>query len=345
MAATNKRPPKHQLSDLYQMQSLPLNAKERMTNNRIREWYEEFDGDVYFSYSGGKDSTALLELVARFCKTYGYKLIVRYCNTGLEYPEVRSFVKKNIIRLEKLYGIDIDFGELRPEMIFRDVIINYGYPIISKEVSKIVYGARHSKKKKQSYINKLDGLNPDFTVSEYKKQYKKYKILLKAPFEISNRCCYQMKERPLIAFERERRVKPIVATMAEESQQRLQGWIKSGCNAFDAKRPMSKPISFWTEQDVLNFLYKNEIPIAGVYGTIQEKGELPGQMFLPGFCNELCCSGCERTGCIFCAYGAHLDKGTTRFQRLKETHNKLWNYCIGGESTTLMEYGNHQKVV
>ena len=41
------------------------------------------------------------------------------------------------------------------------------------------------------------------------------------------------------------------------------------------------------------------------------------------------CTGCSRTGCIFCAYGAHLEK-ESRFVRLKQTHPKQYNYCING---------------
>lgn len=39
---------------------------------------------------------------------------------------------------------------------------------------------------------------------------------------------------------------------------------------------------------------------------------------------------CDRTGCMFCAFGAHLEKGKTRFQRLKETHPKQYNYSLNG---------------
>lgn len=35
--------------------------------------------------------------------------------------------------------------------------------------------------------------------------------------------------------------------------------------------------------------------------------------------------------CIFCAFGAHLEKsGEGRFERLKETHPRQYEYCIGG---------------
>jgi len=137
-----------------------------------------FGDDVDFSYSGGKDSTVLLEMVAEFCKEYGYILHVVFCDTGLEYPEIRMFAESNAKRIAQKYGVEMHFVRLKPDMIFRDVIIEYGYPVISKEVSKIIYGARHSKDKEQSYINKLKGLNPDGTYSEYKQQYKKYEILL-----------------------------------------------------------------------------------------------------------------------------------------------------------------------
>ena len=54
---------KHTIGDLYQMQSLPLSAKIRMTQYRIREWVEYYGDDgVYISFSGGKDSTVLLHI-------------------------------------------------------------------------------------------------------------------------------------------------------------------------------------------------------------------------------------------------------------------------------------------
>lgn len=322
------------------MQSLSLDSKKRMSNQRIDGWFEEFGDDVYLSYSGGKDSTVCLELVAQYCKMNGYKLHVAFCDTGLEYPEIRKFAEYNTKRVAEKYGIEISFDRLRPDMNFRQVIIEYGYPIISKEVSKIIYGARHSKDKKQSYINKLRGLNPDGSFSEYKQRYKKYEILLQAPFEISNRCCEKMKELPAARYEAKTGRKPIVGTMAEESKQRLDAWCKTGCNAFDSDRPMSKPISFWTEQDVLKLIVNEGLEIASVYGNIvpdyEKIGTIEGQIEFSdiGFGDmderPLKTTGCTRTGCIFCGYGCHRDRGITRFQRLKETHPKLYAHCIGG---------------
>lgn len=144
---------KHQPWELKQMQILSLDSKKRMSQQRIDGWFEEFGDDVYLSYSGGKDSTVCLELVARYCASYGYNLHVAFCDTGLEYPEIREFAEYNTKKVAEKYGIDISFDRLRPDMNFRQVIIEYGYPVISKEVSGIVYGARHSKDKKQTYVN------------------------------------------------------------------------------------------------------------------------------------------------------------------------------------------------
>lgn len=47
------------------------------------------------------------------------------------------------------------------------------------------------------------------------------------------------------------------------------------------------------------------------------------------FEQKLHCTGCKRTGCIYCGYGAHLDKNP-RFLMLKQTHPKHYDFCING---------------
>ena len=111
---------------LKQMQRLPLIVKIRKTQLRIREWYEHFEGKVYVSFSGGKDSTALAHLVHEI---YPDVPLV-FSNTGLEYPEIQSFARR----------MGAEF--IRPKMMFSEVISKFGYPIISKEVAEAIYYAR-----------------------------------------------------------------------------------------------------------------------------------------------------------------------------------------------------------
>ena len=63
---------------------------------------------------------------------------------------------------------------------------------------------------------------------------------------------------------------PLVATMTCESKQRKTEWLHNGCNAFDKKNPSSQPMSFWTEQDVLKFIVRYDLPYPSVYGEIKQ---------------------------------------------------------------------------
>lgn len=303
---------KHTIDDLRQMQSLPLSAKILMTKNRIRDWYEYFDGQVYVSFLGGKDSTVLLHIARELYPD----IEAVFVNTGLEYPEIRQFVKT-------FDNVTI----LRPKMRFDEVIRKYGYPLISKSVANCVRGAKLGQ---QSRINLLNGKNVDGSDRKSKFSKAKYKPLLNVDFKISDMCCDVMKKKPSYDFQKRTGEKPIIATMAQESMLREKNWYKSGCNAFDNKHPQSAPMSFWTEQDVLQYIKENNIPITSVYGDVVYKDE-DGFMYQDSiFGGKLCTTGCDRTGCIFCAFGAHLEKGESRFERLKRTHPKQYEYCIGG---------------
>jgi 3'-phosphoadenosine 5'-phosphosulfate sulfotransferase (PAPS reductase)/FAD synthetase len=140
-----------------------------------------------------------------------------------------------------------------------------------------------------------------------------------------------MKKSPANTYSKESSKVKVVGTMADESMLRTEQWIRHGCNAFDGKNPKSAPMSFWLNQDVLAYTKENNLPMAPVYGDIVYAID-PEQIRMDeSFCGEkLCTTGCDRTGCIFCGFGAHLEKGEGRFERLKRTHPKLWRYCIYG---------------
>ena len=170
-----------------------------------------------------------------------------------------------------------------------------------------------------------------------KSQFNKEKYLPLArdvPVLISHLCCHRMKKSPMHKYQHEHNYKPILATLAEESRVRKQAWIRHGCNAFEGKNPMSQPMSFWTEQDVLAYIVKYDLPIAAVYGeivSIDEDGfPYPQKDVMRNIGCNLQCTGCQRTGCIYCAFGMHLEKGKTRFQRLAETHPRQYEFCING---------------
>lgn len=146
-----------------------------------------------------------------------------------------------------------------------------------------------------------------------------------------------MKKHPLDKYHKESKRYPIIGTLAEESRLREQKWLQNGCNAFEAKKKTSQPMSFWLEQDVLQYIKDEGLEIASVYGEIVSTDKDGfGYDALPGCECNLKCTGCQRTGCIFCGFGAHLEKGETRFQRLAKTHPKQYEYCMrGGNGLTI----------
>lgn len=317
---------KHQPYDLKQMQSVPLEGKILMTQRRIQEWYDYWGGQVYVSFSGGKDSTVLKHIVDQMYSD----VPALFVNTGLEYPEIQKFAisQKNVTTV-------------RPEMRFDEVIKVYGYPVISKEVSETVNQARKAVQtgKYMYRIAKLNGQAVDKDGNPSKYNVSQYKYLLDAPYNISHQCCNVMKKAPAKKYEKETGRKPILGTMAVESRLRYQKWIQHGCNAFDSDRPTSQPLSFWTEQDILHYIKKYNVPYCSVYGDIvvnQSEYTALGQINIIDYlgCYDetdlLTTTGCSRTGCIFCMFGCHLEKSPNRFQRLKETHPRQYDYCING---------------
>ena len=255
---------------------------------------------TYISCSGGKDSTVLLHIARQIYPD----ILGVYIDTGLEYPEVKEFAlsQPNVIRI-------------KPEMSFRKVIETYGYPLISKEVSLYIQTARNNPNGKVA--QKFVPNNPHDLKYGMSYSMVQWNDLKDSDIPISNMCCSVMKKKPAKKFEKETGLHPITAMMAAESRLRRNSWLKNGCNAFDSKRPISNPMSFWTEQDVLQYLVKYNVPYASVYGDIvtDTKGKLKT-------------TKCDRTGCVFCGFACHSEKEPNRFQRLKVTHPKLWEYCM-----------------
>ena len=173
--------------------------------------------------------------------------------------------------------------------------------------------------------------------------YSRHKYFINAPFDISNLCCDVMKKEPIKRYAKENKRYPMTAQMASESKLRTQQWLQNGCNGFEMKSPISNPMSFWTEQDVLLYIKQNNLPICSVYGDIVEDrdgtDEVEGQMTISdmsGFEDmeifdakrlPLKTTGCNRTGCMFCGFGCHLEK-ESRFERMKETHPKVYEYVF-----------------
>ena len=275
---------KIKVSQLAIYQDMPLKIKINLTYHKIRQFYDKYQGQVYIAFSGGKDSSVMLDLVR---KQYPHVPAV-FCNTGLEYPEILEFIKTidNVIWL-------------RPKMTFKKVLEKYGYPIISKQQAQFIREYRNTKSKK---------LKHDRFYGKYeKKMFKiseKWKYLINAPFKISEKCCLIMKKHPAAEYTKKTGRFGYVGLMADDSRGRWIDYMKYGCNAFDKKTPQGRPLMFWKEKDIWNYIKSQNLPYSKIYNM-----------------------GYKNTGCIFCAFGAHLNC-PNRFQLMKKTHPKLWEYCM-----------------
>ena len=165
---------------LQQRQSLPLEAKVNHAKQVIKQYLDYYEDMCYVSFSGGLDSTVLVDIAIQVYKN----IPIVYVDTGLEYPENRDFVKT--------------FGDrviwLKPKMTFKQVIEKYGYPVISKEQSSFIEEYRNTKSEKLKNI-RING-----NKSGRGKISKKHLYLLDAPFKISDKCCDYIKKKTHISI-------------------------------------------------------------------------------------------------------------------------------------------------
>lgn len=288
---------------LDSLREMNLESKIIQSKYLIRQAVTVFGLDkVYISYSGGKDSTVL----SHIAKSMYPNILHIFANTTNEYPETLTH-----IHWEKLYNHTNIISVIPKDAkgkhwSFKRVVEYYGYPIFSKRVSNAIRTYQHalSETTKQ---HSLDYINRNF------KKYNKYKDL-----PISDKCCDKLKKEPLRRKAKELGMEcAILGILASESYQREKDWLEYGCNVFYKRREnQSRPLSFWTENDIQEYINKYDVKISSLY----EKGY-------------------TRNGCMFCGFGVHLEpNGRNRYQRLKETHPLQYKYFIKNFGSIMIDF-------
>ena len=270
---------------------------------------------------GGKDSTVLLHIVrSLYPNVEGV-----FANTGNEFPEIVQFVRKQ----ENIKWV-------KPRKSFTKVLKEEGYPIISKKTSRMLRDLKNpterNTKSRKLYLSDY-ALDEEGNLTNVKnnsfKLAHKHRYLIDSPFKISEKCCNYLKKYPMQDYEKQSGKKPIIGTQASESKMRESAYLQTGCNNF--KGGKCQPLGFWTEQDVLEYIYKFNLEIASVYGeVILEDGKYRT-------------TGESRTGCVACGFGCSMWKNDNdnRYLRLEQTHPKLHNHIINNLGfKEVLEYMN-----
>jgi 3'-phosphoadenosine 5'-phosphosulfate sulfotransferase (PAPS reductase)/FAD synthetase len=294
--------------DLKAMQNWSFETKILKSQAKIIETYQHYGGNVCVNFSGGNDSSVLIDLARRAFPD----IPAVFCDTGIEYPDILGIVKS-------YPNVDI----VRPYLCGKDKCVNcidgcfgkavrtVGWNFPSKDTALALYYAR---KGSNWAIKSFQGLNNDGTESEYRKNhYYKWAYLIESHFVFSDKCCKLLKESVLDKYHKETKTVPILGITAGESFRRKQSWYKTGCNAFDTEKPQSKPLSFWLQTDILRYIKEFNIPYAkNLYGEIvQDKN------------GNYTTTKMKQTGCSLCPTGCHLDK-PNKYQSIIPQYPDLW---------------------
>lgn len=303
-----------QMADL---QSAPYRYKRILAEGRAKEFYEEIVGNrgqnVHVSV-GGLDSITLF-------------LFLR--SIGLDVPgiSVSSLEDKSIQVVHKQLGLTI----LTPSTTKIDVLNTFGFPVVSKDVARGIAAIQNPTSKNAPLrTSLLTGQKKNGTFNSRRKLPLKWRKLFcgpanaqygtnyqTAPFNVSNKCCYYMKENPCDDWAKQHRSAAYLGLMASEGGQRKNALTEHGCNYYGKTTVRSCPFATWTRQDLLQLALDLKVPVPEIYGKIEQKSD-----------GTLYTARAQRTGCTMCGFGIHIEKRPHRFDRLREDNPKEWEFWM-----------------
>ena len=297
------------LQTLRERQQWTLHQKIDHSLGVIEAFNAHFDGQVFVSFSGGKDSCVMLSVVEMVLP----QVPVVFIMTGCESPSVCRFIRQQQDR----HRIEI----IKPEKTLRQVFSECGFPLVSKEVSHDIQSVRRNPYC-QSSRRKLWLGNPHHIPE-------RWMYLLNEPYEVSDRCCFWLKKKPSHDYMKRTGRRPFLGLLASEGYTRQSTYIKrGGCNSFseDGKQyATSWPLAIWTEQDVWAYILDRRIDIPDIYSK-----------------------GATRTGCMGCGFGAQQSTETldTLMRLWPKWYNLIMNYenhgtRYGDALAKMIDQGKH----
>lgn len=328
------------MADFLVKQKQPYWFKKRYAEIRAREFVQMCNAHEknYHVSVGGLDSITLLVFLR---------------SIGIDCPaiSVSSLEDKSIQKIHKKLGvISLKSAKREDGKSWTKVSIlqEFGFPVISKEVAAKIELLEHPSTKNATvrhaivtgetgeYGGNRTGTRMKlpqkwlelFAGYENERENVNYQV---APFSVSSKCCYYLKEKPCDDWARENDSVPFLGLMASEGGRREKSLKMHGCNYWGKTTIRSAPFAIFSRQDLLQLALELNVPVPEIYGKIEKDGN-----------GKLYTTGAQRTGCSMCGFGVHLEKRPHRFDRLHDRNIQEWDFwmkrcCM--DDTTGERYG------
>jgi len=322
---------KKRIADFMVKEQMPYSFKVKYARIRAEEFVRECDarGLNYHVSVGGLDSITLF-------------LFLKSIHIDAPGISVSSLEDVSIQRVHRQLGIE----RLKPAVHHVDpdgkvhywskpqIIQEFGFPVLSKEIAAKIELLQSPSEKNATVRHAIitgetgeyGGFQTDsrmrlsarwlwkFGGYENENEGTHYQI---APFKVSSKCCYYLKEKPCDDWAREHNSVPFLGLMASEGGRRAKSLRVNGCNYFGATTIRSAPFAIFNRQDILQLALELNVPVPEIYGTIERKPD-----------GTLYTTKAQRTGCNMCGFGIHMEKRPNRFDLLRERSPKEWEYWM-----------------
>lgn len=347
-------------AELQEMWKRPVERQYMIAQAKIFQAISETKGDISISFSGGKDSSLLLDMYCEVLQMTEYKdkpVQVAFADTTNETLAMYQFVKSFIPYIQNKYGVKIEFTKLRPAngLTWARFVLDNGIPLISKEQSKAVRTikadmkrtgcdyetVRRLAKQDEKCVQELFDIGFSKTgvlsitgwVSKRKAFGKRFMIsrkwlpMVDCPVDLTEQCCVNIKEAPLKSLPTKNQM---TGEQAAESLMREMNYLQTGCNfRFANGNYHSKPFGAMTLDGVLYAIQYRNVPICGDYGSIIKTAD-----------GHYTCTKTNRTGCALCGFGCQFD--CERFVRIQETEPAKVKFAFKPKNRGGGLYGSHR---
>lgn len=317
---------KRKIADFIVKQKQPYEFKIRYAEIRVREFINECNRrDINYHVSvGGLDSITLY-LFLKSIKQDAPGISVSH----LEDVSIQAVHKK--IGIEPLAPLKQPDGKIWNKA---NIIQEFGFPVLSKEIASKIELLQNPTEKNITVRHAIitgetgdyGGNRKDtrmkmaqkwlelFGGPENQNENVNYKT---APFKVSSKCCYYLKEKVCDDWGLEHNSVPFLGLMASEGGRRQKSLMIHGCNYFGKSTIRSAPFAIFNRQDLLQLALDLNAPVPEIYGEIAKDDN-----------GKLYTTKAQRTGCSMCGFGIQLEQRPHRFDRLLESNPKEWDFWM-----------------